>query len=89
MRVAAKQAWCLAVMLAADLLAHLRLLALDHHTTLRKATPATLRETLLKVPARLVRRPRKRLIRLPEDHPHAADLIPAWTKIRTLATTPP
>ncbi|MBF8194645.1 IS1380 family transposase [Nonomuraea sp. K274] len=83
---AANQAWCLVVTLAADLLAWLRLLALDHHAQLRTATPATLRQRLLKVPARLVRRARKRLIRLPEDHPGAADLILAWSKIRTLAT---
>lgn len=85
---AANQAWCLAVMLAADLLAWLRLLALDHHATLRKATPATLRDLLLKVPARLVRRARKRLIRLPDDHPHTADLILAWNKIHALAAPP-
>jgi hypothetical protein len=82
----ANQAWCLAVMLAADLLAWLRLLALDHHTELRKSTPARLREALLKVPARLVRRARKRLIRLPGDHRHAGDLILAWNKIRALRT---
>lgn len=87
-KMAANQAWCVAVMLAADLLAHLRLLVLDHHPRLRKATPATLRDLLLKTPARLVRRARKRLIRLPDDHPHAADLILAWNKIRTLAAPP-
>lgn len=79
----ANQAWCLAVMLAADLLAWLRLLALDHHPELCKSTPARLREALLTVPARLVRRARKRLIRLP-IHPHTDDLILAWNKIRTL-----
>jgi Transposase DDE domain group 1 len=83
--LAINQAWCIAVALAADLLAWLRLLAVDHHPTLRKATPATLREHLLAVPARLVRRARKRLIRLPDDHPHRADLILAWYKIRALA----
>jgi hypothetical protein len=88
---AANQAWCLAVMLAADLLAWLRLLALDHHDELRKATPARLREALLRAPARLVKRARKRLIRLADDHAHAADLIAAWDNIRALgaALTPP
>ena len=33
------QAWCTTVAIAADLLAWLRLLALDHHQQLRKATP--------------------------------------------------
>ncbi|MCC5578980.1 transposase [Microtetraspora sp. AC03309] len=86
---AANQAWCLAAMLAADLLAHLRLLILDHHPELRKATPARLRERLLKAPAWLVRRARNRIIRLADDHPHATDLILAWAKIRALATPPP
>lgn len=82
------QAWCIIVAIAADLLAWLRHLALDHHPDLRKATPATLRRTLLGAPARLVHRARKRLIRLCDDHPHQADLILAWTKIRALSTPP-
>lgn len=86
---AINQAWCQAVTLAADLLAWLRLLVLDQNPALRKATPAILRRELLQVPARLVHRARKRLIRLPDDHPHADDLILAWRKIRTLATAPP
>ncbi|MGI5285798.1 transposase [Nonomuraea polychroma] len=79
-KMAANQARCVAVMLAAELVAWLRLLALDHHATLSKASPATLRDTLLNVPARLARRARKRLIRLPDDHPHTTDLILAWAK---------
>ncbi|HKT00985.1 MAG TPA: IS1380 family transposase [Rugosimonospora sp.] len=82
------QAWCAIVAIAADLLAWLRHLALDHHPGLSKATPATLRRALLGVPARLVRRARKRLIRLCDDHPYQADLILAWNKIRALATPP-
>jgi hypothetical protein len=80
------QAWCTAVAIAADLLAWLRHLVLDHHPQLRKATPAILRRALLGVPARLVRRARKRLIRLCDDHPYQADLILAWSKIRALAS---
>ncbi|WP_405088491.1 hypothetical protein [Microbispora sp. NBC_01389] len=64
------------VMLAADPLTWLRLLILDHHPHLRTATPALCRP---------VRRARKRLIRLCADHPHTADLITAWSKIRALA----
>ncbi len=86
--LAFNQAWCTAVAIAADLLAWLRHLALDHHPQLRKATPATLRRALLNVPARLVHRARKRLIRLGDDHPHQADLILAWNKIRALGTPP-
>jgi hypothetical protein len=40
------------------------------------------------VPARLVRRARKRLIRLDSTHPNQADLILAWNKIHALATPP-
>jgi hypothetical protein len=82
------QAWCTIVAIATDLLAWLRHLTLDHHPILSKATPATLRRALLNVPARLVHRARKRLIRLADDHPHQADLILAWNKIRALATPP-
>jgi hypothetical protein len=86
--LAFNQAWCTAVAIAADLLAWLRHLALDHHPQLRKATPATLRRALLNIPARLVHRARKRLIRLPDGHPYQADLILAWQKIRALGNPP-
>ncbi|WSS10407.1 transposase [Microbispora sp. NBC_01189] len=84
--IAANQAWCHAVALAAYLLAWLRLLVLDHHPTLATAAPTTLRRFLFQAPARLVTRARKRLIRLCTDHPHVIDLITAWQKIRALAT---
>jgi hypothetical protein len=83
--LAFNQAWCIAVAIAADLLAWLRLLTLDHHEKLAKATPDTLRD-LLHVPARLVRHARRRFLRLPTDHPHAGDLTHAWQKIRALPT---
>jgi hypothetical protein len=83
--LAFNQAWCIAVAIASDLLAWLRLLTLDHHPSLTKATPDTLR-ALLHVPARLVRHARRRLIRLPADHPHTRDLTHAWHKIRALTT---
>lgn len=84
--LAFNQAWCVAVAIAADLLAWLRLLAVAHHPTLTKATPDTLRRTLLHIPARLANRARQRLIRLPRDHPHHNDLTLAWHKIRALHT---
>lgn len=83
--LAFNQAWCIAVAIASDLLAWLRLLTLDHDPNLAKATPGTLR-SLLHVPARLIRHARRRLIRLPADHPHAGDLTRAWQKIRALPT---
>lgn len=86
--LAFNQAWCIAVAIACDLLAWLRLLALDHHQHLRRASPATLRRALLNVPARLVCHARKRLIRLDDTHPHQADLILAWNKIHAMATPP-
>jgi hypothetical protein len=82
--LAFNQAWCHAVAIAADLLAWLRLLAVDHHPTLNKAAPGTLRRALLHIPARLAHRARRRLIRLPGDHPYHADLSLAWQKIRAL-----
>ncbi|MEN3616192.1 transposase [Plantactinospora sp. ZYX-F-223] len=82
------QAWCLAVAIAADLLAWLRHLALDHHPQLRKATPATLRRTLLGAPARLIHHARTLIIRLDNHHPHQADLIQAWTAMDAM-TDPP
>jgi hypothetical protein len=86
--LAFNQAWCIAVAIACDLLAWLRLLALDHHQQLRRASPAILRRVLLNVPARLVRHARKRLIRLDDAHPYQADLILAWYKIHALASPP-
>lgn len=83
--LAFNQAWCIAVAIASDLLAWLRLLTLDHHPQLTKATPDTLRD-LLHIPARLVRHARRRLLRLPTDHHHAGDLTHAWQKIRALPT---
>ena len=82
------QAWCTLVAIAADLLSWLRLLALDHHEQLRKATAATLRALILNVPARIVHHARKRILRLDDQHPHQADLTLAWAKIQTLATPP-
>jgi hypothetical protein len=86
--LAFNQAWCIAVAIACDLFAWLRLLALDHHEHLCRASPATLRRALLNVPARVVRRARKRLIRLDGTHPHQTDLILAWNKIHAMATPP-
>jgi hypothetical protein len=71
-----------------DLLAWLRHLALHHHPMLAKATPATLRRTLLGAPARLIRHARRRIIRLDDNHPHHADLIHAWNTIDAMGSPP-
>ncbi len=86
--LAFNQAWCTTVAIAADLLAWLRHLALDHHQKLTKATPATLRRTLLGAPARLIHHARTRIIRLDNHHPHQADLLLAWDKIDALGNPP-
>jgi hypothetical protein len=66
------QAWLLAVAMACDLLAWLRLLCLSGD--LAVAEPKTLRYRLLHTAARLVRGQRRRTIRIPETWPWASDL---------------
>ena len=66
------QAWLLAVGMACDLLAWLRLLCLSGD--LAVAEPKTLRYRLLHTAARLVRGQRRRTIRIPETWPWANEL---------------
>ena len=66
------QAWILAVGLACDLLAWLRLLCLSGD--LAHAEPKTLRYKILHTSARLIRGQRKRKIRIPETWPWAEDV---------------
>jgi hypothetical protein len=66
------QAWLLAVAMACDLLAWLRLLCLSGD--LAVAEPKTLRYRLLHTAARLVRGQRRRTIRIPATWPWAHDL---------------
>ena len=79
---AINQAWCAAVALAADLVAWLRLLALDGE--LARAEPKTLRYRLLHVPARLVRSARRRRLRIPSSWPWADALAAAFTRIAAI-----
>jgi hypothetical protein len=78
------QAWCLAVGIACDLLAWLRLLCLSGD--LAKAEPKTLRYRLLHTAARIVRGQRKRKIRIPETWPWADELAACLTAALTLPT---
>ncbi|MGH3548471.1 MAG: transposase [Pseudonocardiaceae bacterium] len=71
--------------LACDLLAWLRLLALTGD--LAKAEPKTLRFQLLHTAARLVRGQRRRHLTIPETWPWAHHLCQAFTAI--LALPPP
>jgi hypothetical protein len=76
------QTWCLAVGIACDLLAWLRLLCLTGD--LAAAEPKTLRYRLLHTAARLVRGQRRRTIRIPATWPWATDLEACLTTALTL-----
>jgi DDE family transposase len=69
-------AWCVAAMIATDLLCWLRLLCLD--ASLSDAEPKTLRYRLLHTAARIVRGQRKRKIKIPETWPWAHELAAAF-----------
>jgi hypothetical protein len=81
-RFGLNQAWCIAVQMACDLLAWLRLLCLTGE--LAKAEPKTLRYRLLHTAARIIRGQRKRKIRIPETWPWATDLQAALVAALTL-----
>ena len=76
------QAWCLAVGIACDLLAWLRLLCLS--ADLAKAEPKTLCYRLLHTAARIIRGQRKRKIRIPGTWPWANELHACLTAALTL-----
>jgi hypothetical protein len=74
--MAINAAWCVAAMIATDLLCWFRLLCL--HGPLAQAEPKTLRYRLLHTAARIVRGQRKRKIKIPETWPWAHDLATAF-----------
>lgn len=78
-------AWCQAASIACDLLAWLRLLALDGD--LARAEPKTLRYRILHAAARIVKGQRRRYLRIPPSWPWARNITEAFT--RTLALPPP
>jgi hypothetical protein len=75
-------AWVTAVALAIDLLCWMRLLLLDG--PLAKAEPATLRYRLLHTAARLVKRSRYLILRVPETWPWAQEFADAVNRIRAI-----
>ncbi|MGH3977071.1 MAG: IS1380 family transposase [Pseudonocardiaceae bacterium] len=79
------QAWCVAAMIACDLLCWLRLLCLDG--PLAKAEPKTLRYRLLHTAVRLVRGQRKRKIKIPAAWPWARELEACFLAV--FALVPP
>jgi hypothetical protein len=79
-------AWLAAALIAATLLAWLRLLALDG--ALARAEPKTLRYRILHAAARLTRGGRRRQLKIAATWPWARDIITAWTRISALAHAP-
>ena len=75
-------AWVTAVALAIDLLCWMRLLLLDG--PLAKAEPTTLRYRLLHAAARLVRRSRYLILRIPESWPWAKDFADAVNRVQAI-----
>ncbi len=75
-------AWCQAASIACDLLAWLRLLALDGD--LAKAEPKTLRYRFLHAAGRIVKGQRRRYLRIPAKWPWTRDITEAFTKIMAL-----
>ena len=76
------QVWTMLAAISADLIAWLRLLALNGE--LAKAEPKALRYRLLHVPARLTRAARRRRLRLPQSWPWTPPIVEAFTKIAAI-----
>ena len=70
-------------MIAADLVAWLRLLALKDGV-LAKAEPKALRYRMLHVPARLIHGARRRRLRIPKSWPWVADIVAAFARIAAI-----
>ena len=83
---ALNQAWLAAALIAATLLAWLRLLALDG--PLARAEPKTLRYRILHAAARLTRSGRRRRLKLAAAWPWAAAIAHAWDQVTALAHAP-
>lgn len=79
---AINSAWLAATMIAADLIAWLRLLALPDQ--LAAAEPKALRYRLLHVPARLTRSARRRRLRIPMSWPWADDIVAVFARIAAI-----
>ena len=81
---AMNQAWLELVLTAADLLAWLKGGCLEGE--LAKATPKTLRYRLLHVGARVLRRARRVVLRLPAHWPWAEELAAAYRRVAIIGT---
>jgi hypothetical protein len=79
------QAWLAATMIAADLVAWTRLLALTGDAAnLATCEPKALRYRLLHVPARLTRRSRRRHLRIPSTWPWAEQIVAVFARIEAI-----
>lgn len=76
--------WIIAANIANDLHAYTRLLALDEHSDLARATPDTLRFRLWHLPARLATHARRRILKIPADWPWASAFIDCWRRLAAL-----
>jgi hypothetical protein len=85
-QLALNRAWLAAALIAAALLAWLRLLALNGD--LARAEPKTLRYRLLHAAARLVRSGRRRHLKIAATWPWAPVIVTAWNRISALAQAP-
>jgi hypothetical protein len=84
--MAMNKAWFTAALIAATLLAWLKLLALDG--SLARAEPKTLRYKILHAAARITRGGRRRQLKIQASWPWAADIVAAWNRISVLANAP-
>jgi hypothetical protein len=84
--MAMNKAWFAAALIAAALLAWLRLLALDG--PLARAEPKTLRYKILHAAARITRGARRRQLKIQASWPWARDIVTAWDRISALAHAP-
>jgi Transposase DDE domain group 1 len=84
--LAMNKAWQAAALIAAALLAWLKLLALDG--SLARAEPKTLRYRILHAAAKLTRGGRQRRLNIAATWPWATDIITAWDRISALPQAP-
>jgi hypothetical protein len=83
---AINSAWLAAALIAATLLAWLRLLALEGD--LARAEPKTLRYKILHAAARLTHSGRQRRLKISRTWPWATAIVTAWTRLNALPQAP-
>ena len=84
--MAMNKAWLTAALLAATLIAWLKLIALDGD--LARAEPKTLRYKIFHAAARLARGARRRTLKIAATWPWASAIVTAWDRIAALPAPP-